>query len=144
MTARHGQNLKTYRRITLFRFISLAREHDQPFLIRLQSLDIDQLSLLTQIPPPMIHHNPDTFGFLLLDTSRLELRECESPALPDPSVVTYGLCSDSRPEERQGADTESSRFGLSGFAASEFATGLVKPGADAPLPVFAEVVRVKD
>lgn len=92
----------------------------------------------------MVHHDSDTTGLLLSNSSFLELSKGESTALTDLAVVANGLGTDGGAEEGERADTESSSLGLAGCASAELASWLVKPCANTALPVLPEVVGGED
>lgn len=92
----------------------------------------------------MIYHNPHTLRLLPPNSGLFKLSEREPTSLTHLPVVPHGLRTDGRAEEGQGAHTEGGGFGLAGGAAAELASWLVEPGADAALPVLAEMVRMED
>jgi hypothetical protein len=134
----------TYSRVALLGLFGITREDDKSLLIRLQSLNINKFPLLAQIPPPVVNDNTYPPRLLPSDPSLLQFSERESTPLTDFPVVPDSLRADGRAEEGEGAYPEGGRFGFTSGSAPEFASWLVEPGADAALPVFAEVVRVED
>jgi hypothetical protein len=92
----------------------------------------------------VVNDNTDTPCLLLADPSFLEFGKCESSTLTDLPVVADSLCTDGRTKEGEGANAKGGSFGFARCATAEFATWLVKPGADSALPVFTKMVRVKD
>jgi hypothetical protein len=54
------------------------------------------------------------------------------------------LGANCRAEEGKRANTEGSSLGLAGGAAAKFTARLVKPGANAALPILAEMVCGED
>lgn len=92
----------------------------------------------------MVDDDADTARLLAADAGLLELAEGEAAALADLAVVADGLRAHSGAQGLDGADAEGGRLGLAGGATAELASGLVKPGADASLPVLPEVVGVED
>ena len=134
----------THRRVTLLRLLGVAGEDEEARLVRLESLNVEGLALLTQVSPSVVNNNANTTSLLATDTSFLQLGKSETAAFPDLAVVTNGLSTDSGAEEFKGADTKGSSLGLAGLATAELASGLVEPGAHAQLPVLAEVVVVED
>lgn len=137
-------NTATHSRVALLGLASLAGEHNQALLVRLQSLHIQLLSLLAQIPPPVVNGNSQSAGLLSSNTGLLELSKSESTSLADLDVVSDGGRTDGRAEKLERTHTELGGLGGASLAAAEFAPGLVEPGAHAALPVLAEVVRVED
>ena len=92
----------------------------------------------------MVDHDSYTPCSLAADARLLELSESEAAALADLAVVADGLSTDGGAEEGEGADTEEGGLLLALLATTEFAPGLVEPGAHAQLPVLPEVVVVED
>jgi len=131
-------------RIALLGLLGIAGEDDQSLLIHLQSLNINKFPLLTQIPPPMINNNAHPTRFFLPNPSLLKLSKREPTPLTHFPVVSHRLSADCRAEQGERADTEGSGFGFACGAAAELASWLVEPGADAALPVLAEMVRVEN
>lgn len=137
-------HLNAYDRVTLLGLGCLSGEDDQLGLVGLQSLNIESLSLLAQVSPPVIDDDANTACLFAVDTCLLELSEGESTTFTEFSVVANGLGTDSGAEECEGADAELGSLGFAGCASAKFATGLVEPGAHAALPVLAEMVTVEN
>lgn len=134
----------TYRRVTLLRLLRVAGEDDKLRLVCLEALHVQFLALLAQVPPAVVDYDAYTTCLLLANARLLELGQGESTALADLGVVADGLSTDSRAKQLERTDTERGSLSLAGTAAAELASGLVEPGADAALPVLAEVVVVED
>lgn len=131
-------------RVSLLGFLCVTGENNQSLLVRLQSFNIHEFSLLAQISPSVVHDDTHTPRFLSTNTSLLELCKSKSTPLTDFPVVPYGLRTDGRAEESERTDAEGSSFGLACVATTKFASWLVKPGTDAALPVLAEMICVED
>lgn len=141
---KHATSMATHRRVTLLGLLRVAGEDNETSLVGLETLHVHHLTLLAQVPPPMVDDDADTTRLLLANTSLLELSQSEAAALADFPVVAHGLPTDCGAEEREGANTEFGGLRLASLAATELAAGLVEPGADTALPVLAEVVGVED
>lgn len=92
----------------------------------------------------MVNNNTDTTRLLLANTSLLQLGKGESPTLTNLAIVADSLGANGGAEEVERTDTESGSLDLASLATAELATWLVKPGADAGLPVLAEVILVEN
>ena len=134
----------THSGVSLLGLLRVAGEDDQTLLVCQEALDIEGLALCREVAPPVVDDDANTTGSLAADTSLLELAEREATAFTELAVVADGLGMDGGAEETQWADTKDGSLLLAGLAATELASGLVEPGADAQLPVLPEVVVVKD
>lgn len=141
---RYTPDEDTHRGVALLGLASLAGEDDKASLVGVQSLNVELLSLLAEIPAPVVDDDTDTTSLLLSDSGLLELSESESTSLPQLAVVSHGLSTNGWAERCDGADTESSRLGLAGCATTELASWLIEPGANSALPVLTEMVIVED
>ena len=135
---------RTHSRVALLGLLRVTGEDNEASLVRLETLDVECLALLAQVPPPMVNNNANTAGLLAADTSLLELGQSEPTALANLPVVSYGLGADGGAEESEWAHAQSSGLGLASLAATELASRLVEPSAHPELPVLPEVVVVKD
>jgi hypothetical protein len=133
-----------YGRVALLGLARLAGEDDQAGLVRLQTLNVDCLALLAQVPAAVVDDNAEPERLLAGDAGLLELPEREAAALADLAVVAYGRRAHSRPQLGERAHAEGRSLSDAGVTAAELAPGLVKPGADVALPVLAEVVAGED
>lgn len=88
----------------------------------------------------MVNNDADAPGLLSTDACLFEFSECKSAAFTELAVVTDGLATDGGAQEGERADTEACSLFRTCSASAQLASGLVKPGADAALPVLAEVV----
>ncbi len=133
-----------YRRIALLGFTSLTGEDNQTGLVRLQTFNIEFLALLTKIPPPVINNNTNTESLLPSNTCLFQFTQCETTSFTDFTVVANGLSTNGGAEEGKGTNTEGGSFSFTSVAAAEFSSWLIKPCADAALPVLVEMVVVED
>jgi hypothetical protein len=92
----------------------------------------------------VVNDDPDTPRLFSTDACLFEFSEREAAAFAELAVVADGLATDSGAQEGERADAEARSLFFARFAPAEFASGLVKPGADAALPVLVEVVAGKD
>ena len=92
----------------------------------------------------MINSNANTPGLLSANSSLLELTKGESTTFAKLAVVLNSLATDGRSEGVQRADTKGSGLDLPSVASAKFASWLIEPGADAALPVLAEMIAVED
>ena len=88
----------------------------------------------------MVNNDTDTPGLLSADTCLFEFGERESAAFAELAVVADGLATDSGAQVGERADTETCSLLCARSASVQLASGLVKPGANAALPVLVEVV----
>ena len=135
---------RTHGRVALLGLLRVTGEDDEACLVRLETLHVDRLALLAQVPPPVVDDDADTTRLLLANTSLLELSQREAPALTNFPVVAHSLRTHGGAEKGERANTELGGLRLAGLTTAELAAGLVEPGADTALPVLAEVVRVEN
>ena len=62
-------------------FTGLSRENDKTGTVLLDAFDIEFLSLLRVVPPPMIDNYPETLRLLLSDACLLQLAKRKSTTL---------------------------------------------------------------
>ena len=67
----------THCSVTLLGLAGFSWVDDQSRLVLLQPPDIELLSLLAQVPPPVVNGDSDTLGLLPPDASELELVNSE-------------------------------------------------------------------
>jgi hypothetical protein len=92
----------------------------------------------------VIYNNANTKSLFPANAGFLQLSQCETAALAQFAVVTNGLSTDGGAEESKGANAKGGGLDLAGVASAEFPSWLIKPCADATLPVLAEVIGVED
>lgn len=92
----------------------------------------------------MVNNNANSESLLPANSSLLQLSQCETTSLTEFAVVANGLSTDSGAEEGEGTNAECGSLGLAGVASAEFPSWLIEPGANATLPILAEVVGVED
>ena len=136
--------MKTHGGVALLGLLGIAREDNEAFLVRLQTLNIESLALRTEVSPSVVDDNTNTTSGLATNTSLLQLSEGETTALTDLAVVAYGLSTDGGTEEGEGTNAKSCGLLLASLTAAKLAAWLVKPGADTQLPVLVEVIVVED
>lgn len=135
---------ETHGRVALLGLLEVAGEDNEARLVCLETLNVERLALLAQVPPPVVNDDADTTSLLAADTSLLELGQGEPTTLTNLPVVSHGLAADCGAEEVERAHAQSSGLGLASLAAAELAPRLIEPGAHPLLPVLPEMVVVKD
>ena len=139
-----SKHLNTYSGVALLRFGRLSGEDDQPGLVGFQSLDIESLSLLAQVSPPVVNNYANAACLFTVDTCLLQLSQSKPTTLANLAVVANSLATYSRAEQCKGADTELCCLNFAGVASAQLAAGLIEPGAHATLPILVEVVVVEN
>ena len=134
---------RTHGRVALLGLAGLAGEDDEFGLVSLQSLNVQGLALLTQVPPPVVYDNANTTSLLLTNTSLFQFTEGESTPFLKFSIIANCWGANGGSEQSERANTEGGSFSLAGSSSADFCAWLIKPGADPALPVFSEVVCVK-
>lgn len=113
-------------------------------LVRLQTFNIEFLTLLTKIPPPVVNNNTNTESLLPANSSLLQFGQCEATSLTEFTVVANGLSTNSGAEECEWTNAECGSLGLASVTSAKFPSWLIEPSANATLPILAEVVGVED
>ena len=92
----------------------------------------------------MVDNDPQALRLLAPNTSFFKLKESESATLADLRVIAHGGGTHSRSEEGERTNSKSGSFRYTSITTAKFTPWLIKPCADAALPVFSEVISVEN
>jgi hypothetical protein len=110
----------------------------------LKTVNIELLALLAKVSSSVIYNNANAKCLFSTNSSFLQLSQCETAALTEFAVVTNGLSTDGGAKESKWANAKRGGLYLAGLASAELPSWLIKPRANATLPVLAEVIGVED
>jgi hypothetical protein len=116
-------------------------EHDELSTVLLQALNVQLQRLLRLVAATVINTDSQRLGLVAVDLGLLELVEGEATAGAQLAVILSSGASDDRAQRASnGARGYSSSLGLAGFAAANFAGGLIEPSSHSALPVLVEML----
>lgn len=104
-----------------------------------QSSFVSVKGFLAAIFASMVDSDADGSGELGTETNSFEFCEGKSASESGPVAVANGLAANGGSEFVEGTGGSSCGFSPSSLQSPLFAAGLVEPGTDVTLPMFAEV-----
>lgn len=126
--------------ITLLDAVRTAGEDNEASTVGLEAVDVGVEGFLRLVATTVVDGNTNGPGFLLGDTSGLELLKGKTTASTDLDVVLDGRAPDSGAKETVNGTRGSGSSLLDAVQATTLLPArLVEPGADPALPVLAEV-----